>query len=67
MTYYIGLYNEYQKDIGFNFVRFRHQTIGWYLLPYYMPVIKPIDLYRSMWIDIDRYIVIMQEFWLQGF
>ena len=31
--------NEYQRDIYFNFVRLRHQTIGWCLLPYYIPSI----------------------------
>ena len=31
--------NEYQRDIYFNFVRLRHQTVGWCLLPYYIPSI----------------------------
>ena len=35
--------NEYQRDIYiyiyFNFVRLCHQTIGWCLLPYYIPSI----------------------------
>ena len=28
--------SEYQRGIEFNFVRLRHQTIGWCLLPCYM-------------------------------
>ena len=30
---------EYQRDIHFNFVRLRYQTVGWCLLPYYTPSI----------------------------
>ena len=36
--------NEYQRDMELNFVRLRHQTIGWCLLPCYMPEIKHIDI-----------------------
>ena len=37
MKYRTGLI--FIRDIEFKFVRLRHQTIGWCLLPYYIPSI----------------------------
>ena len=48
---------EYQKDIYFNFVRFRYQTVGWCLLPYYTPSIIWYDFQHLKFLGNMQFVI----------